>query len=80
MDAIRDFHQRYRYLIKAYNRTRSDILDRIAANRKDLPIRQAGKTYRDEFNKVFLKRHRIDWRKLPYLPQPKDKMLYRDCI
>jgi len=80
MDAIRDFHHRFRVLIKAYNRTRSDNLDRIAANKKDLPLSRAKKAYQDEFNKVFLKRHRIDWEKLPYVPQPKDAMLYRDCI
>jgi hypothetical protein len=25
-------------------------------------------------------KHRMDWEKLSYLPQPNDKMLYRDCI
>ncbi len=80
MDAIRDFHQRYRDLIKAYNRTRLNNLDRIASNKKDLPLSKAKKAYQDKFNKVFLKRHRIDWEKLPYVPQPKDTMLYRDCI
>jgi uncharacterized protein YbbK (DUF523 family) len=79
MDAIRDFHHRYRDLIKAYSKTRLNNLDRIAANKKDLPLSKAKKAYKEEFNKVFHRRRRIDWEKLPYVPQPKDKMLYGDC-
>jgi len=55
---IRGFHNKYRYLIMAYNQTRFKKLERIARSKENESIQEVKKDYQQEFFKAFLRKPR----------------------